>query len=238
MSGANVAGSRPLSQFLRMAVIAGVESAVQIHIDRGDDLNARDGNGMTPLMLSAARNKPAICKLLLDAGVDHGLLDPSGQTAHAIAIASGAREAAAVLGAISARASFPSEPAPHPSPIGNGPGPATEPETEARVAPTPLADTSAGDLGTMERQGAKPNTRTIEIDEASDFDLSGWEAEEEAAPPPRGRSFRFGLCERGAECDHIARAHRLLDGVGRHRRLPARTIAATGSRLLGIVGLL
>lgn len=66
MNDSSVAGSRLLSRFLKMAVMAGVESAVQIHIDRGDNLNARDGNGLTPLMLSAARNKPAICKLLLE----------------------------------------------------------------------------------------------------------------------------------------------------------------------------
>jgi RNA polymerase primary sigma factor len=53
-----------------MAVVAGVESAVKIHINRGDDLNARDDKGLTPLMLSAARNKPTICKLLIDAGAD------------------------------------------------------------------------------------------------------------------------------------------------------------------------
>ena len=74
MSEQIVASARPLNHLLRMAVIAGVESALQIHIQRGDDINARDANGMTPLMLSAARNKPAICKLLLNAGADHGLL--------------------------------------------------------------------------------------------------------------------------------------------------------------------
>ena len=71
----NVTSAKPLNQLLRMAVMAGVESAVLIHIDRGDDLNARDAGGMTPLMLAAARNKPAICKLLLSAGADHRLLD-------------------------------------------------------------------------------------------------------------------------------------------------------------------
>ena len=97
MNDTSVAGAPLLSRFLRIAVIAGIPSAIQIHIDRGDDLNARDRNGLTPLMLSAARNKPAICKLLLDAGADDGLLDPSGKTALAIAVAASAHEAAAVL---------------------------------------------------------------------------------------------------------------------------------------------
>ena len=85
-----VQGAVPLSRFLRMAVVAGVESAVRIHIDRGDDLNARDDKGQTPLMLSAARNKAAICKLLLAAGADADLLDPLGRNALGIAQASGA----------------------------------------------------------------------------------------------------------------------------------------------------
>ena len=80
----------PLNQFFKMAVMAGVESAVQLHIDRGDDINARDSNGLTLLMLSAAKNKAAICRLLLNAGADSALLDPAGRTAHAIAIAAGA----------------------------------------------------------------------------------------------------------------------------------------------------
>jgi RNA polymerase primary sigma factor len=93
-----------------MAVMAGVESAVQIHIDRGDDLNARDASGMTPLMLSAVRDKPAICKLLLSAGADHALLDRLGKTALDIAIAAGSEATASVLSA--ARAPAPIAPLP------------------------------------------------------------------------------------------------------------------------------
>lgn len=93
----SVAGTKPLSRFLKMAVMAGVESALQIHIDRGDDLNGRDGNGLTLLMLSAARNKATICKMLLDAGADDSLLDPCGRTALAIAVAADAHEAVVVL---------------------------------------------------------------------------------------------------------------------------------------------
>lgn len=93
----NITGSPPLNHFLRLAVIAGVESAVQIHIDRGDDLNARDASGMTPLMLSAMRNKPVICRLLLNAGANFSLLDPSGRSALEIAIASGSKETAEIL---------------------------------------------------------------------------------------------------------------------------------------------
>lgn len=79
--------------------MSGISRAVQVHIDRGDDLNARDSKGLTPLMLAAARNKDAICKLLLDAGADGSLQDPSGKTAHDIAVAARAHDAASVIAA-------------------------------------------------------------------------------------------------------------------------------------------
>lgn len=91
--------ARPLSKLLRLAVVTGISRAVQVHIDRGDDLNARDGNGQTPLMLAAARNKAAICKLLLDAGADSSLQDPAGRTAHEIALTAHAQDAASVIAA-------------------------------------------------------------------------------------------------------------------------------------------
>jgi RNA polymerase primary sigma factor len=86
-----------LSSFFRMAVIAGVEGAVRVHIERGDDLNARDSSGQTPLMLAAARNKPQICRLLLEAGADPLLIDQKGNNALLIAQTKGAREVALLL---------------------------------------------------------------------------------------------------------------------------------------------
>lgn len=86
-----------LSSFFRMAVIAGVEGAVLVHIERGDDLNARDAGGQTPLMLAAARNKPQICRLLLAAGADPNLSDPGGNNALCIANTKGSREVALLL---------------------------------------------------------------------------------------------------------------------------------------------
>jgi RNA polymerase primary sigma factor len=86
-----------LGSFFRMAIIAGVESAVRIHIERGDNLNVRDAAGQTPLMLAAARNKPHIFKQLLDAGADPFLTDSHGKTALFIANAVGAREIALLL---------------------------------------------------------------------------------------------------------------------------------------------
>jgi len=86
-----------LGSFFRMAIIAGVESAVRIHIERGDNLNARDAGGQTPLMLAAARNKPHIFKLLLAAGADPLLTDSDGKTALLLANAADAREITSML---------------------------------------------------------------------------------------------------------------------------------------------
>lgn len=133
--------------------MAGVESAVQIHIERGDDLNARDANGMTPLMLSALRNKPAICKLLLDAGADPRLFDAAGKTALEVAVAADSAATAAilteVLEAVPLRAESPS---PHIS-------------AEPSLKPDLLVALSGNEFGDVE------------------FDLSGWAADEEVIRP-------------------------------------------------------
>jgi RNA polymerase primary sigma factor len=170
VSETNVVGAQPLSQFLRMAVIAGVESAVQIHIDRGDDLNARDASGMTPLMLSGASNRPAICRLLLRAGADHGLLDHLGRTALGIAIATGSNDVAAILDAIDSPIAYP--PA-------FDPEAASDAEWAARTyLPQSLAQSAKPEPGLV-----APPSLAIEMDDDGELDLSGWEAEEEAAPP-------------------------------------------------------
>jgi len=83
-----------------MAALAGVETAVRLHIKRGDNLNARDAAGMTPLMRAATKNKASVCSLLLGAGADPRLTDTSGRDALAIAKASRAEGVIAVLEAV------------------------------------------------------------------------------------------------------------------------------------------
>ncbi len=190
MNELNVASVKPLSKLLRMAVVSGVESAVRIHIERGDDLNARDASGMTPLMLCAARNKPAICALLLNAGADHRLLDPSGRTALKIAIEAGADAAAEILSAARAPiAVFPS------SNIGFN-----QEQAELKrdcAASTPVVDSVIpaqpdGSTGSLEswmpgdQQDQAPSQSSTSIEDSIDggeFDLSGWETENEPTRP-------------------------------------------------------
>lgn len=86
-----------MNRLFKMALMAGVESAVRLHIDRGDDPDSRDDNGLTPLMIAASRNKANICRLLLASNANPHLLDPLGRDALSIATSSRASEAEAVL---------------------------------------------------------------------------------------------------------------------------------------------
>lgn len=101
LTGAMASGAdKPLNSFFRMAVAAGVEVAVNLHIARGDNVNARDFKGQTPLMIAAGRNKASVCRLLLEASADMTLVDADGKDALKIAVASGATDAAAFLSAL------------------------------------------------------------------------------------------------------------------------------------------
>jgi hypothetical protein len=103
LSNVDRAKDKSLNPLLRMAAITGVETAVKFHIGRGDDLDARDGAGMTPLMLAASKNRSSVCALLIEAGADMGLCDPSGRDALSIALAARATETTEILSASSAQ---------------------------------------------------------------------------------------------------------------------------------------
>lgn len=96
--------SRPLGRLLKVAVSAGIESAVRLHISRGDDLEGRDEAGLTPLLIAAARNRGSICRMLLEAGADPSATDSVGRDALSMALAHGSTEAAAAIEAHRARA--------------------------------------------------------------------------------------------------------------------------------------
>ena len=68
-----------INPLLRIAVLHGSESAVQLHILRGHDLNAQDERGRTLLMLAASKGHINICKKLLDSGTDPLIQDIEGK---------------------------------------------------------------------------------------------------------------------------------------------------------------
>lgn len=192
MTEVSVFDARPLSRLLRMAVMAGVESAVQIHIDRGDDLNARDASGMTPLMLSAARDRPGVCKLLLSAGADHCLLDPSGRTALDIAVSARSDATAAVLQAFSSPpyhllpVEVELDPRPEPATDAvqpSAPFRATEPTPPIRPEATVEADVQEDPTIQPAHAPASPPTDEVDDLDNGECGLFGWESEEETTRP-------------------------------------------------------
>jgi RNA polymerase primary sigma factor len=86
-----------LPPLFRVAALAGVQAAVLAHIRRGDDINATDDKGRTPLMLAASRGHTEICRLLVDAGADIGTIDSMGKNALALAVEAGMRDVEALI---------------------------------------------------------------------------------------------------------------------------------------------
>lgn len=204
MNGSAIKLKPGLGSTFRMAIIAGVESAVRIHIERGDNLNARDAGGQTPLTLAAARNKPHIFKLLLDAGADPLLTDSDGNTALFIANNAGAREIVSLLqpslapeleAEMAGDASpFPAHEASAISVADDAPSQADLPEPTATAPPPPEISKSGAVPDPLDTDQKEDNVLStapipataelIDFDEDGEtLDLSGWEAEAEIATP-------------------------------------------------------
>lgn len=193
-----------------MAVVGGVEAAVSLHIDRGDDVNARDDRGMTPLMLAAAKNRARICRLLIAAGADPLATDAFGNDARDIALSAGARDAAreidSAMGTAPCDAPITDEIealyAIAPTTISQGDERSEESsEGASRLEnlplPTAIAPTEEvvdawlpGEMDPSESISAV--SMAVEIPEAEAelsigddalIDLSGWEPDEETPPP-------------------------------------------------------
>lgn len=88
---------RQLNQLLKMAAINGVQAAVQRHIERNKDIDARDSRGRTPLFLAASKGHFEICRLLLEAGADPCAADNAGNSAVAVALSAGHLRVATLL---------------------------------------------------------------------------------------------------------------------------------------------
>lgn len=173
--------SQPLNSLLRMAVLAGVETAVRLHVRRGDDLNARDGNGMTPLMLAASKNKGSICSLLLSSGADPALTDPGGRDALTLARVMGAPSAVAVL-----------EPFEH------------NLVNEATANHITILEVESSVCSNVDAPKAV-SPQPIALDEDGDpFDLSDWEAEEDGpAPKDNGELLEAARVVYGVISTHV-----------------------------------
>jgi ankyrin repeat protein len=65
---------------LHLAGYFGIESIVKLLLDTGADVEAKDGNGQTPLLWVAQGGNEAVVKLLLDAGADIEAKDSNDQT--------------------------------------------------------------------------------------------------------------------------------------------------------------
>jgi RNA polymerase primary sigma factor len=77
--------SSAIDRLLRVALSAGIETAVRAHIQRGGNIQGRDEKGWTALMIAASRDRAAICNILIDAGVAVGAVDGAGRDALSIA---------------------------------------------------------------------------------------------------------------------------------------------------------
>ncbi|CAN0617364.1 RNA polymerase sigma factor [Burkholderia multivorans] len=90
---------RPIGRLFRIAVSAGIEAAVKLHIGRGDNLECRDEKGLTPLMIAASRDRAGVCRLLINAGADVFATDHAGRDPLTIARECGALAAAEIIAA-------------------------------------------------------------------------------------------------------------------------------------------
>ena len=155
-------GGSQSSPLLRMAAIAGVKASVLLHVRRGENPNATDGKGRSPLFLAASRGHSEICRLLLEAGADPSLRDEDGNDALSVAIRNGHLEVEAVLRShLLARS------------------PEIPPE-----APTITGESEIPLQTTEEKTAVVPAQQDSPISAASSFEPSAWQEDIELPPPP------------------------------------------------------
>ena len=90
-------GDGVLNPLFKLAVISGAAPAIQFYIHRGENINARDSEGRSPIVLATLKGNVDTCKLLLEAGADPLLTDNHGTHALSIAKIKGFHEIAALI---------------------------------------------------------------------------------------------------------------------------------------------
>ncbi len=148
MSDASRVQSKSLNPLLKLASMSGAATAVQIHIKRGDNINATDERGRSPLLLAASKGHVEVCRILLDAGGDPNASDMDGNSAFSIAMASRDPSLAELFTYLN---------------------PPSTDQIDEIGSSFPASDTD-NDLAPVFGETA--------------LDLSLWEAESEAVPPP------------------------------------------------------
>ena len=173
-----------LNKLLKIAVSNGVEAAIKLHIAKGDDLNARDDAGNTPLMIAARKKQTNACRLLLENGADPLLLDLEGKNAVSIASEAGSGETAALI------QSFVSIPV------------AAQPTEQVAESPPSVTTEQATD------PSAASNDFTIDLNQGeldSEWNIGDWEPEEEAHPPEEDPEIALKVkVQQKAISEHVA----------------------------------
>ena len=85
------------NKLLLLAAKRGSVDTLKVHLLKGDDLNTRDGMGNTPLIVAAANNHAAACRLLLEHGVDPDIENDGGYSALDVARLRSANNAISVI---------------------------------------------------------------------------------------------------------------------------------------------
>ncbi|WP_257283352.1 sigma-70 family RNA polymerase sigma factor [Endozoicomonas sp. SESOKO1] len=86
MKAINKSTKGNFSRLLKLAVLTGVDKAVQVHLKSKASVNVQDSDGTTPLILAAQKGHFKICRLLLENGADPELPDYSGKKAQDYAV--------------------------------------------------------------------------------------------------------------------------------------------------------
>ncbi len=83
-----VTSNKPLSLLFKKVVSRGIQVAVKLCISRGDNVNATDDKGRSPLILAVLKGHTDVCRILLEAGADPYASDNEGKDAlsHALTI--------------------------------------------------------------------------------------------------------------------------------------------------------